>query len=749
MKGILKIKRVIIVLYVLGVVLSQTINANKIAVDRGKSQQLTVDKTANNIPLVNINKPNAGGISHNYFDKYNVEKEGVILNNGKDFSASQLGGTIYGNPNFQQGQAEAKTILTEVTGIERTRLEGFTEIAGKSADYIMANPNGIYMNGAGFINAPRVTLTTGKSSYDSSGELKGFDVGEGTVVVGSMGVDGRETTMFDIVSRTAELEGAIYAGDRLNIILGTNEYKYKDGTFNKKNKSGVKPKIALDGKALGSMYSGRIFLHSTEDGVGVNSESNMLADSGDLIIDVNGDLKLRNGEAQGNIGIKSQNVDISEKLIAKKNIEILSKDIVNRGEILSDTLEIDASNLKNNGDISGMAINIKNQNLVENNGNLKGSNLLIETENLNNTKNMVGADFVLEAGTLVNDGMIISTDLTIVSDEIINKNSITGENNLKLTGNRKLENQGEIIGKNIDIRGDEVENQDTIYSEGELNITVNNFKNSGTVQSENNFKIKSTEINNDGNLYTGMKIDVESTGLTNSGKIISDEDGVYTVENTIINQGLIQGQNIILKDIENSGNLTSLNDMSIKKIKNSGTISSLNNLDIAQGLENDDSGIVVSGKNIKISDSLINKGILSGKEQISADNIENTGNIYSDRGILLNNLKRNSGSIEGIDIKAVNTGILDNRDGKIKAGSDGSRVEIESNDILNNGGEILSQGELLIKTNDFVAQGKYVGNKKIDITAKSLRNLGEIESLGNINLSIIEGLINENKITGT
>ncbi len=390
MKGILKIKRVIIVLYVLGVVLSQTINANKIAVDRGKSQQLTVDKTANNIPLVNINKPNAGGISHNYFDEYNVEKEGVILNNGKDFSVSQLGGTIYGNPNFQQGQAEAKTILTEVTGIERTRLEGFTEIAGKSADYIMANPNGIYMNGAGFINAPRVTLTTGKSSYDSSGELRGFDVGEGTVVVGSMGVDGRETTMFDIVSRTAELEGAIYAGDRLNIILGTNEYKYKDGTFNKKNKSGVKPKIALDGKALGSMYSGRIFLHSTEDGVGVNSESDMLADSGDLIIDVNGDLKLKNGEAQGNIGIKSQNVDISEKLIAKKNIEILSKDIVNRGKILSDTLEIDAGNLKNTGDISGKAINIRNQNLVENNGNLKGSNLLIETDSLNNTRIWLG-----------------------------------------------------------------------------------------------------------------------------------------------------------------------------------------------------------------------------------------------------------------------------------------------------------------------------------------------------------------------
>jgi len=40
-------------------------------------------------------------------------------------------------------------------------LRGYMEVAGNAADLIIANPNGIRVSGAGFINTPHATLTTG------------------------------------------------------------------------------------------------------------------------------------------------------------------------------------------------------------------------------------------------------------------------------------------------------------------------------------------------------------------------------------------------------------------------------------------------------------------------------------------------------------------------------------------------------------------------------------------------------------
>ena len=107
------------------------------------------------------------------------------------------------------------------------------------------------------------------------------------------------------------------------MVLGRNTYDYNTEKVTAKNDDGKeKPKLALDAKSMGSLYAGRIYLKSTEKGVGVNSESTMLADVGDFVIDVNGDLVLKNAQAKQNIDLKSSNTKIKEKLLSEKSIKI-------------------------------------------------------------------------------------------------------------------------------------------------------------------------------------------------------------------------------------------------------------------------------------------------------------------------------------------------------------------------------------------------------------------------------------------
>lgn len=241
-------------------------------------QRATVLKAPNHVPLVNIQTPSAAGVSRNTYRQFDVNGEGAILNNSRKNVQTQLGGWVQGNPWLARG--EARVILTEVNSSNPSQLRGYLEVAGQKAELVIANPAGIAVNGGGFINTSRVTLTTGAPQLGVDGAVKGYAIERGTIRVDGLGLDASLVDYTGLLARAVEVNASIWAKE-LDVISGTNTVA---ATTDASGLDGVQanstpadggnatPRFALDVSALGGMYAGKITLIGTESGVGVRND---------------------------------------------------------------------------------------------------------------------------------------------------------------------------------------------------------------------------------------------------------------------------------------------------------------------------------------------------------------------------------------------------------------------------------------------------------------------------------------------
>ncbi|MDQ5959842.1 MAG: filamentous hemagglutinin, partial [Pseudomonadota bacterium] len=171
------------------------------------SQRPTILSAGNGVPLVNIQTPSAAGVSRNTYEQFDVQTQGVILNNSRTNVATQLGGWVQGNPWLARGSA--RVILNEVISANPSQLLGYVEVAGSAAQVVIANPAGVTCNGCGFINASRATLTTGTPIVSSN--LDGYRVEGGTIRVEGAGMDASRVGYTDLIARAVEVNAGIWA----------------------------------------------------------------------------------------------------------------------------------------------------------------------------------------------------------------------------------------------------------------------------------------------------------------------------------------------------------------------------------------------------------------------------------------------------------------------------------------------------------------------------------------------------------
>lgn len=363
-----------------------------------------------NVPVVNIATPNGAGISHNTYKDFNVGPQGAVLNNATHGGKTQLGVEIYsaqGNTYLKGKPAEL--IINEVIGGSRSELQGKLEVFGSKANVMIANPNGITCNGCGFINAPGVTLTTGKPQFDKQGALEALEVKKGGVTIGGKGLDGSGADYVDIISRATELNGKINA-QNLSLTQGANRISFKDGTIKPIAGEGAKPVLAVDTKALGGMYANKIRLVANDNGVGVNLKD-LTSKQRDITLSVSGRIELGNTQAATDLNASAREIHISSgvKVRGERDVTMAADTLNNNGNVTAHRdMRVFADTVRNvalrDGDNTALH---SNNNLwiqkdaqgnkakqIENRSariQTNSGDLVIRTENLNNVRQEVQA----------------------------------------------------------------------------------------------------------------------------------------------------------------------------------------------------------------------------------------------------------------------------------------------------------------------------------------------------------------------
>ncbi|EOC5801111.1 hemagglutinin repeat-containing protein [Cronobacter dublinensis] len=468
-----------------------------------------MDKAANGVPVVNIARPNAAGISHNQFKDYNVGKEGVILNNATgQMNQTQLGGIIQNNPNLRAGQ-EARGIINEVTGGSRSQLNGYTEVAGKAANVMVANPYGITCNGCGFINTPNVTLTTGKPTFDAAGNLATLDVTRGTITVEGKGLDASQSDALSIISRATEVNAAIHARD-LNVTVGANRVD-ANGSRTAIAGEGAAPVVAVDTGALGGMYANRIRLVSGDKGVGVNL-GNLNARQGDITLDASGRLAVKNSLASGTLTAKGDNVTLSGEHKTGGALAVSSRgDVALRDASLASD---GAITLAADGTLSSAASTLTSGQSQT----LKGNAVTLDNATRVDARN----DVTLNGGALDNQAQVSAGGSAQLSGErLTNSGQIAAKGRLE-THTQRLTNSGTLQGNGVNVESDAVTNSGTLQSGADLTLNAATLDQQGILSARGDAALTARDsLNNraSAKILTDGTLTVNAGTLTQNGTL--------------------------------------------------------------------------------------------------------------------------------------------------------------------------------------------------------------------------------------
>jgi filamentous hemagglutinin len=672
------------------------------------NQQPTILQTANGVPQVDIQTPSAAGVSRNIYSQFDVQSNGVILNNSRTSVQTQQGGWVQGNPWLATGSA--RVILNEVNSSNPSYLNGYVEVAGQRAEVVIANPSGISVNGGGFINTSKATLTTG-TPIINGGSLDGYRMQDGNISINGNGLDLSTTDYAAILARAVQVNAGIWANE-LKVVTGANQIDASSLATNTTPVTtaiagtGAVPSFALDVAQIGGMYAGKIHLIGTEQGLGVRSAGTIGSTGGDLVLQNNGWLTTTGTlQASANLQITTLgNISNSGTLYASND------------QTLSAT-----GSVTNSGVIAAQG------------------NTTITANNLSSSAASVVGAGIKTDGSLINNTSSTSGNLSVTTTQDLAAN---GQN--LAAGNISL------TGASVDLSGSKTSATDVAIT------TAGNFSSAqATVVASQNLNVASADLNNaGGTLAAGQAANLQTAALNNDGGLI--QTGADLTINT-------HGQTLTNT---NAANYTNSN----AALNGKGGIATQGTTTLTTGDLNNDAGYIGSKGALSVTSANINNtlvGQIQGLDNVTlavgAGGINNAGGLIRSAtttrlsaGTVTNsNTLSTTNPDLGIEGRSVtlSAAALGNNNGAIRAVNN---LSVTSAGTVNNNAGLMSAGDTLSVQDSQAASsrtltisntaGTLIADKTLTVAAGSLGGDGKVLSLDSVSLNLNTNFSNSGQV---
>ncbi|MCA8097615.1 hemagglutinin repeat-containing protein [Burkholderia contaminans] len=739
-----------------------------------------VIQTPNGLPQVNVAAPSGAGVSVNTYNQFDVSRAGAILNNSATMVQTQQAGWINGNPNYSAGQA-ARIIVNQVNSPNPSQIRGALEIAGSRAELVLANPSGIYLDGASFINTSRATLTTGVPYYGADGSLAGFNVNRGLVTVAGAGLNAANIDQVDLIARAVQVNAAVYAKN-LNVIAGAAQVNHDTLAATPIAGDGAAPSVAIDVSQLGGMYSDRIFLASNEFGVGVANAGTIAAQAGDLTLQSNGRLVLTGkSTASGNLALSAAGgIQNSGTTYAQQSLSAsTSADLTNTGTLAAQqsatvnagsvnstgTLGAGVNNdgsVAHSGDLNLTAsgqLNATGQNVAGGSVSLEGGSVNLAgsqtAANGNLSLNATAGDVNLSSATTSAQGAIqASASGTVINDH----GSLSSGGSTTLTGGALSNQSGKVSSQgplSVNVAGQIANQSGELVSESTADVRGGAIANNqGTIQSAGHASVDGTTIDNTAGRITSLNGDgltLSATGqLTNAaGTTANGAQGGVIGGNGYVS---VQGANVV-----NRGAITSNTNLRVagQSVDNgSGTLQAAQNVVVDAGAHLANSGGSIVGQTATLSATTLDNSagtVQADQVSLNATDVVNHGGTITQTGAgamavnvsgTLDNSSSGTLQTNSTDLTLA-PATLKNDGGTIThAGTGTLTLGGGSGSVSNVGGSIASNGRVVAQTGTLNnTSGSINAQNGLTATVAGTLNNASGKLLSNTDLSVASGTL--------
>ncbi|MEZ2965268.1 hemagglutinin repeat-containing protein, partial [Escherichia coli] len=319
----------------------------------------------------------------------------------------------------------------------------------------------------------------------------------------------------------------------------------------------------------------------------------------------------------------------------------------------------------------------------------------------------------LSAPELTSSGVLVGSALNTQSQTLTNSGLLQGEASLTVNTQR-LDNQ----------------QNGTLYSAADLTLDIPDIRNSGLITGDNGLMLNAVSLSNPGKIIADT-LSVRATTLDGDGLL--QGAGALSLAGDTLSQGS-HGRWLTADDLSlrgktlNTAGTTQGQNITVQADRwaNSGSVLATGNLTAsATGQLTSTGDIMSQGDTTLKAATTDNRGSLlsAGTLSLDGNSLDNRGTVQGNHVTIRQNSVTNSGTLTGIAALTL-----------------AARMASPQPALMNNGGSLLTSGDLTITAGSITSSGHWQG-KRVLITADSLANSGAIQAADSLTARLTGELV--------